>query len=459
MNRRRSRPGIAFGAGAEAAQGGDSRVRGPRRWLLAAAFVLAGPPFVPAHAQTLQEAMALAYRNHPQLNAQRANLRALQEDVDRALAGWHPSIAMRAGTGHYGDSYSLREGPTARATRNTSELRLSASQPLLNWVTGPAVEAARARARQAQAELIAAEQAVLLEVGNAYLKVLQHRKLLALHEANERSLARQVEYRRAHSERKLGTRTELAQALARHAGARAQLDRVRAELETFNSAFLRHVGIAPSGLEFPDGLPPLPESLDLIMAAAVDRMPTVRSALHGLEAAKADAEAAAGRLKPSLSLEMGGGWTSRPDQTMHSRRDASVQLTLNIPLYDGADRAQVRSGRERAVQQQSEWRNTRLQAGYEASEAWQVLHSARAQVAAFTAAIAANRVAYEGVNAEHAALGELTLIEVLNAQQELFSSEVSLVQARTEVALAHLRLLAVQGGLTAEGMGLAVSEP
>lgn len=459
LNFRKRRPEANDGIGA-----GPVQPATPRAWhrgvgLLAALLTMANLSFLPVHAQSLQEAMALAYRNHPALSAQRAGLRALEEDVDQAMAGWHPSVAVRAGTGHYGDTYSFREGPTTRGTRNTSELRLSASQPVLNWVTGPAIEAARARARQGRAELTAAEQSVLLDVGNAYLNVLQYRRLLALHEANERSLAREVEYRSEHFARKLGTRTELAQAQARHAGARAQLDRVRAQLEIFNSAFLRHVGVLPSELDFPEALPPLPDSLDLILAAAVEHTPAVRSAYHGAQAAQADAEAAAGRLKPSVSLEVAGGWTSRPDQSMHNRRDASVQLMLSIPIYQGSDRAQVRSGKERAIQQQSQWRNVRLQAGFDAADAWQALQSARAQVDAFTAAIAANRVAHEGVNAEHASLGELTLIEVLNAQQELFLSEVSLVQARTETALAHLRLLAVQGRLTAEGMGLAVGEP
>jgi len=422
--------------------------------LFAALIVLVQLPLSPAGAQTLREALALAYRNHPALAAQRAGVLALEADVDRARAGWRPSVAMRTGTGHYEDTYRLREGSAIKGNRNMSDVRLTASQPLLNWSTGPTVDAAEARLRQGRADLRVVEQSVMLDLANAYLNVLQYRKLLALHDANVRSLARQVEYRGEHFARSLGTRTELAQAQARHAGALAQRDRVRAELLSADSAFLRHAGVAPADLSFPENLPPLPDSLDLIIASAVDDRPSVRSAYHGAQAAQADAEAAQGRLKPSVSLDAAAGWIHRPDQNGHSRRDASVQLTLSIPLYQGADRAQVRGDKERALQQQSQWRNLRLQAGYDASTAWQTLLSSRAQVDAFSAAIKANKVAYEGVDAEYAALGELTLIEVLNAQQELFMSEVSLVQARTEGALAHLRLLAVQGRLTAEGMEL-----
>ena len=422
---------------------------------LAAGFAAHGP----AQAQTLQEAMAMAYHNHPALMAQRAALRALEEDIGQARAGWQPSLTLRMGAGHYEDGYRLEQGGSVQTRRDSSDVRLTATQPLLNWSTGPAVEAATARARQGRSELLVTEQNVMLEVGDAYLNVLQYRKLLALHQANERSLARQVEYLGEHFSRQLGTRTELAQAQARHAGAVAQLDRVKSELEIYSSAFMRHVGVAPSALHFPDALPPLPPALDTILAAATEHAPAVLSAYQGAQAAQADAEAAEGRLMPSVSLDVGGGWINRPDQGVHSRHDASVQLNLNIPLYQGADRAQVRSGKERAIQQQSQWRNARLQARLDASDAWQKWQSARAQIEAFDAAIAANRVAYEGVDAEYAALGELTLIEVLNARQELFLSEVSLVPARTDAALAHLRLLAAQGRLTAEGLGLAVAGP
>src|SRR5690606_20831056 len=204
--------------------------------------------------------------------------------------------------------------------------------------------------------------------------------------------------------------------------------------------------------------PALPDGIDALMDTAMDRAPAVQIAYHGAQAAQADAQLAEGRLKPSVSMDVGGGWTSRPDQNAHSRRDASIQLTICIPLFHAADRAQLRGDKERALREQSLWRDARLNARHQAMEAWQMLQSARDQIKAFKAAIEANKVAYEGVDAEYAALGELTLIEVLNAQQELFLSEVSLVQARTDAALAHLRLLAAQGRLTARGLGLPVAE-
>lgn len=419
-------------------------------------FVLSAIMVAPARAQTLQEAMARAFQHHPALDAQRANLRALSQEIDRARAGRRPSISLTTGAGHHTDGYRGDSGRFVTHERTVAELRLEASQPLLDWTTGPQVDAAYARQQQGHAELLSTEQQIMLEVATAYLNVLQYGKLLDLHNENVRALARQVSYRREHYARKLGTRTELAQARARHAAAIAQRDSVRAELDIAASAFMRHVGLPPGELTFPDDLPQLPDTLDAVMDEAVQRHPAVRSAYLSVQAAQADTRAAEGKLKPKLSLDATGGWTQRPELSMNRSRDASVQLNLRIPIYQGgADRAQVRSSKERLTQQQANWLDTRLQVRQAAADAWRKLHTARAEIDAFTQAVEANKVAFEGVEAEYSALGDLTLIEVLNAQQELFVAEVALVRAQTQAVLSHLVLLAAQGRLTAEEMGLA----
>lgn len=402
-----------------------------------------------AQGQSLPETMARALERHPALAAQRAALRALQADAEAARGGWRPQVALNASAGHYASAYALKGGPGGQhGDRNGVDARLTATQPLLDGAIAPMVAAAQARVRQGEADLQAAEQAVLLDVASAYLGVLQARQLLALNQANVRDLARQVEYREAYFQRKLGTRTELAQAQARHAVALAQLNRVQAELDSAGHAFLRQVGAPPGELRFPERLPPLPERLDAILDRAEQGRPAVRSAQLATEAARADIDSARGKLKPSLALEASGGWAREPADSLRSQRDASLRLLLRVPLYEGGVlRAQIAGSVERAAQQQARWDDARLQARQDAADAWRRLAAARTEIAAYDAAIAANRVAAQGVRETHDTLGELTLIDVLNAQQELFLSETARVQARTQAALAHLGLLAVMGRL------------
>src|SRR5690606_33082044 len=102
-------------------------------------------PSAPTRAQTLWEAMAQAYQSHPALGAQRANVRALDADVDGARGGWRPTVAATTGTGRYLSTTQHKALPDPVTNhRTTTDVRVTASQPLLNWSAGPAIEAARA---------------------------------------------------------------------------------------------------------------------------------------------------------------------------------------------------------------------------------------------------------------------------------------------------------------------------
>ncbi|QAA92976.1 hypothetical protein CKA81_03275 [Pollutimonas thiosulfatoxidans] len=413
----------------------------------------------PLAAQTFTEALTRTYLTHPELAAQRANLRALNEDVNTALSGWRPTVSASAGVGRNLNTATQPYGSPTVMHHTPSDVTLTASQPLINWTTQPKVEAAEARVMQGRAELVTTEQSVLLAAAQAYVDVVRNRELLRLHEINEQGLLQQIDYRREYFKRQLGTGTELAQAQARHAAAKAQLERVRMQLATAVGAFRRMTGLPPGKqMQLPEGLPPLPDDMEAIVANAVYAMPSVRSAFYGVLAARADVEAARGGLKPTVTLDASTSRHRHPNYVTPSQHEATIKLTLRIPFYQGgSDWSSVRGNRQRELQQQMQLSNSRLKARYDASEAWFGLAAAQAEIDAFRIAIAANKEAYEGVREQHAVLGELTLLEVLNARQELFSSEVSFVEARSRAAISHLQLLAVQGRLTAEGLDLPVA--
>ncbi len=402
------------------------------------------------------QALASAHQISPDLMGQRAGLRALEESVNEARAGWRPTIDIAVGVTRRTNTLTLRQGAAQSSSTTPKDLRLVASQPLWNGTTGPAIEAAQARVMQAQAALLQREQSVLLEAAKVYLDVLQNRELLRLNQTNQRALEQQVEYRRQYFERKLGTRTELAQAEARRAGALAQLQRTQNQLTISESAFQRIVGTSPSELAVPDSLPLLAAQLESILAAAQDE-PSVRNAYHAVQAARADIDTATGGLKPSAKVDVTQAWSSGVNSSLYNQRDSAVSVYINIPLYQaGAQWARVRASTERHAQAQAQLDSTLLNIRQQATEAWYQLLSAQAEVSAFSAAIKANEVAYEGVRSQYDVLGELSLLDVLNAQQELFSSQVTLVQARVQAALSHLRLLAAQGLLNTDYLALQI---
>ena len=421
-----------------------------------ALFILAGSVLPGAAcAQSFLQAMSQAWTASPDLRERRAAQFELNENVNQAQAGWRPTVSVSAGSGRNDSRARLQQGDAFNQQANPTSVRVSASQPVWNGSVGPRVDAAEARVRQGDATSLQVEQAVLLDAARAYVGVLQARELLRLNETNEATLAQQVTYRQELFRRALGTRTELAQAEARQATARAELARARNDLATSEREFARLIGAIPGELTLPTSLPPIPARLDALVELAERDAPAVRSARHALDAAGYDVEAARGAALPAVSVDASYSRVKEPSAAYRNQQDMSVQLTLSVPIYQGGGlQAATRASEQRGVQALAQLDRARLAARQNAVVAWNGLQSAQADAEAFAQAVAANEIAYEGMRAQFERLGELTLLDVLDMQRELFNTQVSLVRAQAQRVLSHLEVLAAQGELTARGLGL-----
>ena len=210
----------------------------------------------PAASQTLQEAMALAYANNPSLQAARAQLRAVDENVPQALAGWRPTVQMTGSVGTV-NSQTTNTNTRNRASNDRDPLTGAAS------VTQPIYRGGRTTASTSRAEnqvlaqrarLFATEQQVMQDVVNAYVAVIRDSEEVRLNTNNEQVLTRQLQ---ATNERfRVGeiTRTDVAQAESRLAGARASRADSEGRLQIARATFTRLVGQAPQRLTPPQPL-------------------------------------------------------------------------------------------------------------------------------------------------------------------------------------------------------------
>lgn len=404
-------------------------------------------------AQSLWQAMALAYDASPDLRDQRAAQGALREDANQAEAGWRPTVNVSVGAGRTDNRIQFHEGDRSAQNASPRTVRLAASQPIWNGSTGPRIDAAQTRVRQGSAQLRQREQSVLQASAQAYLGVLRNGELVRLSEVNAERLAQEVTYREALFARELGTRTELAQAQARHATARAELQRARNDLDSSVREFERQIGVPPTALILPEVLPPIPASLDVLLGHAEREAPSVLVAEHALAASGYDVQAARGTLLPSVALEAGVTRVSDPIPAYRNQQDGAVQVTVSIPLYQGGGAlAATRASEQRSIQARAQLDSARLGARQSAVLAWNGWLSAQADVVAFTEAVAANAVAYQGMREQFDILGELTLLEVLDMQRELFNAQVSLVRAQVQAVQSQLDILAAQGKLTADAL-------
>jgi outer membrane protein len=442
---------------------------GMRVMVLAAgvsALSLMAPPALAAN--TLEEALAAAYRGNPTLLAERARLRATDENVAQAVSGWRPTVTVNANYGRQRteidrqDTFNpqigaITPGFSATVTSDPITGNVTISQPLFRgFRTLNTTRRARAEVEAGRANLINVEQQVLLDTVQAYMDVIRDEAVLNLRRNNVDVLGRQLQAARDRFEVGEITRTDVAQAEARLSGAHSNLAVAEAALRASRANFQRVVGEAPGALLQPPFLPELPATEDAAVSMALARNPRIVAARRQEEAARFAVNAAKGALLPSLSLQ--GQYLYNQDQTQPGVRSETTQATLQLsaPLYQGgAEHSDIR----RAKQQQNEARLRVAEAERQVIEqtinAWEQLRAAQSTIKSGREQVRANEIAFEGVQQE-AQVGARTTLDVLDAEQELLDSRVSLVRAERDAYFAGFALLAAAGVLNAEFLGLPV---
>lgn len=436
---------------------GWRRVAGAAVFLCFAVMGLAGGQ---AAAQSLEDALALAYWNNPTLKAERSALAALDNGVAEALSGWRPNLAATGGRSrsrtniHYeGDIL-----PPDRATLSPAQIGVTLSQRIADFGrTSGAVRGAEARVLAGRSTLAATEQAVLLGTASAYLDVVRSQLLLELNRANVTVLARQLAAAEAGYQRQMNTLTDMAQSQARLANAQADLRQAEEQLDNARGLYRQFVGEAPGSLEFPDWRPPLPSRSDEVIAGARAAQPQVLAASYRVEAAGAEVDSAEAELLPTVSFQAQDVYQSNSLESVANQREQSFGLSVAVPLYQsGAEHARSRARKQTLGQQRLLLDSARRAAEQEAIEAWNALQAARVRMISYEASVRANQLAYEGVVAENRRTGTRTMLDVLNAEQELFEARAKLVGARRDEAVASFRTVAAMGRLTADALNLAV---
>jgi outer membrane protein len=430
----------------------------------------AAPPDRVPH--TLAEALAATYLGQPALQAARAKLRATDENVPQALAGWRPTVVL-AGSAGYADGVtrayangqqqldgSFGPGTWAKsvAPRNVATGQATLSQPIYNGGKTPAqINQSKNQVMGQRAALLQQEQTSFFNAVNAYVGVIQSRQLLALNKNNVQVLTRQLQ---ATNDRfRVGeiTQTDVAQAEAALAGAQAQLETAQGNLLSANGTFVQVIGSYP-----PDDLvEPQPVALPVkteqdATKLAAGNNPQVVSALFSDAAARDAVDVAFSQLLPQVSVQAQA--FSLQNQTYRSYQTNGYQVTANlsVPIYQGgSEYSAVRQAKQNQQQASRTVDDVRRTVVQNAVQAWETLIAARASAESTRVQIRANQVALQGVERE-AIVGSRTTLDVLNAQQALLSSQETLVQALAQLVSASYGVASAVGRLTASDLHLPV---
>ena len=432
--------------------------------ILAATTVLAGTSM--ASAETLKEALAAAYSSNPQLMAQRAALRATDEGVAQANAGFLPQVNGNAsfdrGARVIEDTRPAPAGGTSNQDINSDAYSLQVNQNIFRGFQDRSTRKQRLREVDAsRAQLTNVEQQVLLEAVTAYMNVLRDVAVVELNQNNIQVLERQLQASRDRFRVGEVTRTDVAQSEARLEGAKSTLLSSEATLAASRAQYQRVIGRPAGSLETPTEKPDLPNTLDGAVEMAVAQSPNVKTARHNEEAARHSINAAKGNLLPSVDFTyrythaeqiQNFGTLSFPVVADIN----SVNVQVSVPIFNGGLRhSNVRRAKQLRSQRMMEIYQAERVAQEGALVAWDNYRASKGQILSSQAQVRANEIALEGVRQE-AYVGSRTTLDVLNAEQELLNSRVALVRAERNEAVAAYTLLQSIGGLTARGIGLGV---
>lgn len=412
---------------------------------LLAAPLLAGA----AQAETLQDAVALAYQTNPTLQGQRAQLRALDESYVQARSGLRPQVSAGV-EADYEQNLSTYNTPVEDVGAS-----ISATQPIYNGgATTAETRAAEYDIQSGRQQLRQVEANVLQAVITAYADVRRDQEALAIAQTNVNVLQSQLDETRARFDAGQRTRTDTAQAEARLAAAQAQLSTARGQLSVSRAEYAAVVGQDPGDLAPPPALPGLPGGVDEAFSAAARENPSIRAADFDEQAASARVAVAKAANHATFGLRAQVG------ETGYYANDRALGLTSNLwdhsitasavftqPLFTGGlNESKVRQALETDTAKRVAVEAAQRQTVQAVAQAWSQLTAARANVASNDRQVQADQVAFEGVRQE-AGVGLRTTLDILNADQELRSAELALTDARHDEYLADASLLAAMGRL------------
>ncbi len=415
-----------------------------------------------AQPRTLTEALALAYSSNPTLLAERANLRATDETVPAALAGWHPTVTVSATAG-FANDVRLNHIPSGSITqrsvadRGLNTATVTATQPLYRGgATRAGTNKAENQVMAERARLYAQEQATLQAVVTAYVGVIQATQVLALNTNNEQVLTRQLQ---ATNDRfRVGelTRTDVAQAEAALANATATRQTSEGNLQTARSTFRDAVGSLPGKLVEPQPLRLPTRTLEQAQSTARTNNPTVVAALFDDAAAKDNFDLQYARLMPQLSLQAQYGRNEDSTTKNLQTNTGQILAVLSMPIYQGgSEYAAIRQARQQQLQTRQKLEAARSTTIQQVTSAWATYGAAKAAIESTRLQIKANEIALEGVQRE-ALVGSRTTLDVLNAEQALLQSRVTLIQNLASMVTASYQVATATGKLTARDLNLNV---
>jgi outer membrane protein len=406
-----------------------------------------------ASATSLSEALALAYKNNPQIKSAIQELQATDEEMPAAIAGFMPSVSSNLERG----TRTTEFGPSQQIEGLTDSKSLNVTQPLFNGGrTYASIKRANNAIMAARQRLKSTEQQVLLSAVEAYMGIVVDEEVYNLAIHNKEVMEKHLEA--AYERFKLGevTQTDVAQANASLAKADSELISASRKLESAKSVYSKVIGQDPIDIKMPESSPEITGTADELINEALANNPFIQTAKYTSDEAKNNIAIDESSLLPQFSAFATKQKQDGSDLSTAKTDSETIGLRLSIPLYQsGAEYAQIRKAKHVSSKSEYDLILTQNDVRDSVIKAYEDFQAAQELTKSNVLIVDAFASALEGTEQE-ALSGSRTTLDVLDAEQALFNAKTSLITSQHDEIVTSYTLLAQSGNLTAKDLALPV---
>lgn len=426
-----------------------------------AAFVLCSASAGISFAETINSALASAYRNNPTLNAQRAATRAVDEGVPIAQSGLLPTISANASIGLSRTTSNSVLSQTGRTETNLApgSFGIVINQTLWDsYLTQNNVNAAKSAVRASQQALVNSEQNILFNGAAAFFDVLRDRSIFAFQRKNLEFLDEQVRSEQTRFDVGEATRTDVAQARASRSAAQASVSLAAANLKSSEAIYRQIIGRDPGKLKPANGVEgKFPKSVQAGLSIALREHPAIQSTKFLVDQAIFNVKSAESGLLPRVDLQASANRNFDQSPSASVTNNQSVTATLSVPVYQGgAQYGRIRQNKENLGQARIQVDESIDSVRANVVSSYSQYQGALASLSANREQLKAARLALDGA-VEERKVGQRTTLDVLDTQTQVINAQIALANSNRDLRVAGYAILSAIGRLNARNLGLNVA--
>ena len=412
--------------------------------------------FSPVLAETFNSALKRAYKNNPELNAERESINISEQEYKVSISSYLPSITLE-GSKSDEDTEKLtnRDGSNATITDVDPKVKsITVTQTLIDFGRGAELSKSKIGIDLAKAKLQKKEQDILYKAAEAYTGLISSKEKLVINSSNVNLLERQVETDRIRLERGNISLSDVAQSESSFAGAQAKLIQAENDLLTSKLNYENIIGKL-NDIENLDKSSifdlKLPNQLNDAISLSKKNNPDLIIAKLDYEQSKKDTISARSDLAPTAKLSFDRSKSEDVSSTVDEREKDVLKATVSWPFFSGGKNyANLNKNKSAELQKSLLLDNSIKKNQTDVATAWSSYQSNQSLLNSVRAQVDAAEIANEGIVAEYNSGSDRTTLEVIQSNSLLLNAQISLANSERSYILSQFNLLRSVGLLTSD---------